>query len=155
MKPLFALAACLALVFVAGCDTDVGEKVGSVLSAREEPRVREFQGDSKAVYAAARAAADEMGYRFVRGGPAEGKMEALSGISGGEDTGSSRQVKMKVRIEPTGDSTCEVSVSFGEIIEDNSLNAPGMATETPLKDTPLYEVFFRNVDKALKAPPGH
>jgi hypothetical protein len=48
-----------------------------------------------------------------------------------------------------------VSVSFGEIIEDNSLNAPGMATETPLKDTPLYEVFFRNVDKALKAPPGH
>jgi hypothetical protein len=27
-----------------------------------------------------------------------------------------------------------------------------MATETPLRDTPLYEVFFRNLQNALNAP---
>ena len=154
MKHLAATTACIAALFLAGCESDVSESVASALSPREAPRSRVFQADSKAVYPAARAALDEMGYRFEKGGPAEGKIEAISGISSGEDTGSSRQVSLKVHIEPTADASCEVTASFTEIIESDSSNQPGMATQTPLRDTPLYEVFFRNIQQGLKAQTG-
>ncbi len=54
---------------------------------------------------------------------------------------------------PGATSGTEMTVSFTEIIEADSANHPGMATQTPLKDTPLYEDFFRDVQRALEAPP--
>jgi hypothetical protein len=44
-------------------------------------------------------------------------------------------------------------VAFNEIIESDSKNLPGVATETPMRDSALYEVFFRNLQQALQAPP--
>jgi len=151
MKTPTAIALACAALLLAGCESDSSDIVHSVLSAREAPRSRTFQGETRAVYEAARAAADGMGYRFVRGGPAEGKLEALSGISGGDNSGSSRQISLKVQIGPAEVSGSEVTASFTEIIEEGSAGLPAMATETPLRDTPLYEVFFRNVQKALDA----
>jgi hypothetical protein len=152
MKSLSIIAACCAVSLLAGCESDFSDKVHSALSEREAPRSRVYQADQKAAFVAARAAAEGMGYRMVHGGPAEGELDALSGISSGDDVGSSRQVSMKVRMEPSGDSGTEVTVSFSEILEADSTNQPGTATETPLRDTPLYEVFFRNVQQALLAP---
>lgn len=43
----------------------------------------------------------------------------------------------------------DVSVSLQEIIESDSSNRPGHATEAPLRDTPQYDVFFRRVGAAL------
>lgn len=151
MKIHSVAVACLALVLLSGCESDLSDSVSSALGAREAPKAREFQGDSKAIYQAARTALDGMGYRFVHGGPAEGKIEALGDITGGEDSGSSRQLSVKLHIEPSGDGACTVTVSFTEIIEQNSSNQPGMATQTPLRDTPLYEVLFRNIQQALRA----
>jgi hypothetical protein len=151
MKTPTAIALSCLCLLLAGCESDSADIVHSVLSAREAPRSRTFQGETRAVYEAARAAAGEMGYRFVRGGPAEGKLEALSGISGGDNSGSSRQISLKVQIGPAEVSGSEVTASFTEIIEEGSAGLPAMATETPLRDTPLYEVFFRNVQKALDA----
>lgn len=152
MKILPIAAACCAALLVAGCESsDFSDSVRSALTEREAPRSRVFQAGQRATYEAARAAADEMGYTFVRGGPAEGRLDALSGISGGEDAGSSRQVSLKVRLDVAPESGTEVTVAFAEILEANSAGQPGMATETPLKDTPLYEVFFRNLQKALQA----
>lgn len=151
MRTLLLSATCIAALLLAGCESDSDDIVHAVLNAREAPRSRTFQGDSRAVYEAVRSAADEMGYKYVHGGPAEGRFEALSGISGGDDVGSARQVSMKVRIDPSEDASCIVTISLTEIIEENSASLPAMATETPLRDTPLYEVFFRNVQKALDA----
>src|ERR1019366_4184737 len=92
MRLLTASAACCAALLFAGCETDSSDIVHTVLSPREAPRSRVFQGDTRAVYEAARAAADELGYRVVRGGPAEGRLDALSGIAGGDEAGSSRQI---------------------------------------------------------------
>jgi len=154
MRIPIAIAACLAATFLARCESDdFSDSMHSVLSGREAPRSRVFQADQKATYEAAKAAVDQMGYRFLHGGPAEGKIDALSGISGGDDAGSSRQISMKVRMENSQDSGTTVTVSFSEILEADSSNQPGMATETPMKDTPLYEVFFRNLQQALQAPP--
>jgi hypothetical protein len=155
MKSHLAIAGCCAAFLLAGCesDSDFSDSVHTVLAGREASRSRVFQADQKATYAAARAAVDQLGYRFLRGGPAEGKIDALSGISGGDETNSSRQISLKVRMEYEPETGTTVTVSFSEIIEGDSSNQPGMATETPMRDTPLYEVFFRNLQQALLAPP--
>lgn len=124
-----------------------------MLGPREAPKSRVFQADQKAVYEAVKAAADAMDFRFVRGGPAEGELEALGAISVGEEAGSSRQISMKVHLSPAGDSGTLVEVSLTETIEETSAEEPAMATQTPLRDTPQYEVFFRDVQTALNTPP--
>lgn len=149
-SPLIAVL-CGALL-LAGCDSGVSDELHSVLGPREAPKSRTYQADQRATYQAVKAAADAMGFRFVRGGPAEGKLEALSGISEGDDPGSSHQVSMKVDLSPAGEAGTVVEVSLTEMIEEPSPNTPAMATQTPLRDTPLYEVFFRNVQTALNAP---
>lgn len=152
MKTLPAIAACLAAL-LAGCEsTDVGDAVRSALGPREAPRTRVFQADQRAAYGAARSAAESMGYRYVRGGPAEGELDALSAIASGDDPGSSRQISMKVRLSGASEGGTEVKVSFNEILEAASAPQEGMATETPMRDTPLYEDFFRNLQNALQAP---
>ena len=157
MTKIFPIAAlCIASAFLAGCDSPVGDTVQSALSPREAPRTRVFQADGKATYDAAKAAAEELGYHFVKGGPAQGELIEMSDVSNGDEaSGSSRQLSLKVTLTPADPSGTSVEASFEEILESSSSTgaAPSLATETPLKDTPLYEVFFRNLGKALEAPP--
>jgi hypothetical protein len=153
MKIPTFLAAGLAVALLAGCASDgLEESLHSALGAREAPRSQVFPAEQKATYEAARAAVAEMGYRIIHSGAAEGRIDALSGISSGDDTGSSRQLSLKVRLSPAAESGTEVTVSFSEILENDTANQPGMATDTPLHDPALYEVFFRNLKQALAAP---
>jgi hypothetical protein len=95
-----------------------------------------------------------MGYRFIRGGPAQGELEAISRVGSGETHGSARQLAMKVALEPTLDGKgTEVAIRLTEIIEADSSNRAGQATETPLRDTPQYDVFFRRVGRELGVDP--
>jgi hypothetical protein len=95
-----------------------------------------------------------MGYRFVRGGPAQGELEAISRVGSGETLGSARQLSMKVALRATLDEKgTEVSVRLTEILEADSSNRAGQATETPLRDPPQYDVFFRRLGQALGIPP--
>ena len=141
----------VALLGVAGCES-VSNATGAVrsrIAARETPHVKTFAATSRATYDAVRAAATQMGYRFVRGGPAQGEFEAVSNVRPGETHGSARQLSMKVRLENSLEGGTQVSVKITEIIEADSSNRAGQATETPLRDTPQYEVFFRRVGEAL------
>lgn len=155
MNTLKLSAACLFALLLWGCNSDLGDDVRSALGPREAPRTQVFQADKKAAYDAVRAAVDQMSFRFVRGGPATGELEAMSGVSIGDEPNSSRQIVMKVHLTPAGDAGTEVQVSLIETIEADSSNQPGMATQTPLHDTPLYSVFFRDVQTALDAPVKH
>ena len=47
------------------------------------PHVRVFAADARTTFAAAKGALAQMDYRFTHGGPAEGRMEALSPIASG------------------------------------------------------------------------
>ena len=136
-----------------GCESvsDATTSVRERLAAREAPRVRTYPGEQRAVYEAVKTAATQMGYRFVRGGPAQGEFDAVSGVGTGEQAGTARQLAMKVKLERavTAESGTQVSVKITEILEADSSNRAGMATETPLRDTPQYEVFFRRVGEAL------
>lgn len=140
----------LALGLFAGCEavSNAREK----LSSREQPRIHTYAADPRAAYEAARRASEQMGYRFVRGGPAQGELEALSVIGTSDTMNSSRQISLNAKFVPTLDGGTEVRLLFREINESDSARRAGQATETVLRDTPQYEVFFRGLQQALDVP---
>ena len=149
------LAFLLATICVAGTGCESwSNATGSVrdkLAARDESRTKSFVTAPRAAYEAVRMAAGQMGYRFIRGGAAQGEFEAISSLGTNESLRSARQVAMKVRIHAAVDGGTEITVRLTEIIESDSINHPGQATESPLRDTPQYEVFFRSVQQAIDA----
>lgn len=152
--PALVVLVAWILVSMAGCESVSDAAVGmrSRLAPRDEPRVHTFDAAPRLTYEAVRAAAAQMGYRFVRGGPAQGEFDAVSGISAGEQGGSSRQLSLKARLRATLDGkSTEITLRITEIIESDTSNRAGLATETPLRDSPQYEVFFRRVKEALAA----
>lgn len=152
MKPMFLVALLLCGLAAAGCESlsEARDSVRERFAARNEPRTRTFSAPPRVVFDAVRTAAAQMGYRQTRGGPAQGEYEGISGVGAGERVGSSRQVGIKVTVRETLDGgSSEVGVRFTEILEDDSSNRMGMATESTMRDTPLYEIFFRNVELAL------
>lgn len=154
MQPLLFAVVALAL---SGCESvsDLAGDVRAKFDSRTLAQTRTFAAPPRVTYLAARTAAEKMSYRIVRGGAAQGELDAVGGIAPGESHRSSRQVTMKVRLHVTLDTAgTEVSVRFAEIIEADSTNRAGLATETPLRDTSHYEVFFRHLQQALEAQAG-
>jgi hypothetical protein len=152
MKTKFVFGAlAAAALFVAGCETfsDAGSSVRERLAAREVVHAKTYPAEQRPTYEAVRAAATKMGYRFLRGGPAQGEFEGVSAVGAGERMGSSRQLAMKVKLERAPEGGPNVSIKITEIIEDDSSNRAGQATQTALRDTPQYEVFFRRVGEEL------
>lgn len=148
------MALFLASVFaVAGCGSfsEVTSTVRERVAQRDESRTRSYPAAQRVTYDAVRAAAQQMGYRMTRGGAAQGIFEAVSGIGRGEGLGS-RQLALKARLEPNPEGGTQVTVRITEILERDPTNRPGQATETPLRDSPQYEVFFRAVEQAFKEP---
>lgn len=153
MKRLLPLAGLLIFGFLAGCGA-LSDATGSVrekLAAREQPRTQVFAAAPRAAYEAARVAVAQMDFRFLRGGPAQGELDAISGLRAGEARRSARQVSLKLRLHATLDGGTEASVLLEEINEADSTSHAGFATATPLRDTPLYDTFFRSLQRALDA----
>ena len=146
----------LVMTLLAGCESmsDATSGIRERVSARGAPQVRSYAASPRATYDAVRGAAANMGYRFIRGGAAQGEFEAISRVGSGDTMSSARQIAMKVTLRPTLDGNgTDVSVRLTEIIEADSSNRAGQATETPLRDTPQYDVFFRRVGQALGVEP--
>jgi hypothetical protein len=149
----YVLLACFLCLALSGCESDdFGKSVGAIVN-RGEPKTRIFKADPKTTYEAAKAALASIEYRYTKGGPAQGKLEGISDIMTGETPGQSRQVSVKVTLQPTLDGQTAVGLLFSEIIEADSSRQAGMATETPMTDTPLYEVYFRAIQQRLPASP--
>ncbi len=144
--------ALLASLVLAGCDSapdTLREGLGFDVPAHS----RTFPGGPKETYAAARAALAPMGFRFVKGGQAQGLLEAISDVSNGETMASVQQFRIKATFVgvPDGGGT-RVDVRMTQIIQEDAEHQLGMATESPLTDTPLYEVFFHGIQQELSMP---
>jgi len=148
MKRFLAPVLMLCALAMAGC-SGPGETYGRPGPAPETSRT--FQSDPRSVYDAALVSLARMEFRVTKGGPAQGKIEAVSGLTQRDNLKGSRQVSMSIRISQLGDGS-EVSVVLKEIIEEDSGDRPGFATETKLRDTPYYDVFFNGVTEALTVP---
>jgi hypothetical protein len=153
MKILSLGALCCA-VFLTACESDLSDDVRSALGAREAPQVRSYSADQRATFDAAREVAEQMGFRITRSGAAAGVLEGVTEVSAGDEPGSSRQVSLKVRLSPGEGTSTQMELSLTEVIEAQSSTQEGLATQTPLRDTPMYADFFRGVERALKVSPN-
>lgn len=140
-------------LFVAGCGalSDATSGVREKLAERNAPQLRTFAAPQREVYEAVRAAAGQLGYRLVRGGAAQGEYEGISSVRPGETMGSARQRALKVKLSRALDGGTELAVRVTEIIEADSSNRAGVATEAPLRDSTYYDVFFGQVERMLPA----
>lgn len=150
MKFVILALAALSLLLT-GCQS-MSSAAGSVKERwglRNNGRARIVPADQRSVFDASLAAVKKMGFNVTRSGAAQGKIDAVGGLQTDNSLRSSRQVTVKVRIDEKGDG-CEVRLFLSEVIEDDYNKGAGMGTETPLADTPLYEVFFREVERGVQ-----
>jgi hypothetical protein len=143
-----------AMLVAGGCETmtDTTAAVRERWAARHAGQVREYATPPRAAYDLLRRAAEQMGYRFLRGGPAQGIFEAISSVRAGETHGSARQLRLQATLRPTGDGTgTQVTARLTEVLEADSSNRAGQAVEVPLRDTPQYQVLFDRIGELLAA----
>jgi len=147
--PLFFGLMCF---FLAGCDS-MPESISTPFSP-PQPKLRVFAADERTTFAAARAALGDIGFGYARGGPAQGRLEAMSGLqSGGESAlNSTRQFQLEANFSPAPDGGTQVSVVVHEVVEEDSRQSPGRGTSKALRDSPIYDEFFRAVERRLAAP---
>jgi hypothetical protein len=139
----------LACGCLAACDSVV-EHAREQVTGDYPTQTRTFNAPEKATYEAARAALKAMDFRYTHGGQRQGIIEAVSAITPGDTAGSSHQFALKANLQESLDGkTTDVTVSLTEIVEDDTQNHPGRGVENPLRDTSLYEVYFRNIQQNL------
>ena len=138
----FLLAAlCLTLV---GCETtrhDMAARVSEKFTGPTYVR-RVYAAEPRLVFDQARASVERLGFRITKAGPAQGVLEGFSGLASDDHLRGTRQLAVKIRLNPTVDGGTEVAVLFTEIIEADFDKGAGQGTETSLRDHPLYASFF-------------
>ncbi|HEU5078360.1 MAG TPA: hypothetical protein VFT72_04070 [Opitutaceae bacterium] len=147
----------LALVLAAfsGCssvkDSSFSESVRAKFSA---PQYHTYviHADQRKTYEAAKAALKPMDFRFLNGGPNQGKISAINGISSDNNMRSAHQVSLDVRLSPVADGT-EVAALFSHITEDDSVQRLGTATIDPIREDGIYDNYFAHIEQALAAQP--
>jgi hypothetical protein len=150
-----ALPCCLLLAAIwgllAGCASidSVKDRFAGV-----PPKTRLVQGEPRQVYDAARLAMEKLGCEFVGGGPAQGRLEGLSRIGGGDSFGSARQRSISIHLQPLDGGSVEVQVLLKETIEDNFDRLNNPAVETTLRDSASYDAFFAELERLLQAQKG-
>ena len=152
MKTLFALVLSSLVLALAGCGSVGSDFTTNVREKFDGPtyRTKVFAADERVVYDAARQAVDKLGFRFVSGGAAQGRIQALSGLTASDSLQGARQLSMTVKLGPVAAGT-EVAVLITEQVEDDFNKGAGQATETTLRESPLYEVFYREIAQGLTA----
>lgn len=135
----FAGSGCSTADFKTGlAEKFTGPKYRSEVVAAEQP----------AAFEVARSALEQMGFVFTKSGAAQGILEGHAGLVADESLRGSRQRLVSVRFSGAPGGT-EVAVLFSEVVEDDFSKGSGTGTQAPLRDTPLYEVFFRNLAAGL------
>ncbi len=153
MKPFFALVLSGLVLALAGCGTAGADFKTSVREKFEGPtyHTKVVMADGRAAYDAAKQAVSTLGFRFVSGGPSQGRIEALSSLSANDSLQGARQLTMKIKLRPVATGGTEVAMLLTEQAQDDFNKGAGQVTETPLRESALYEVFFRTVEQALAA----
>ncbi|MFA6287974.1 MAG: hypothetical protein WC661_11375 [Opitutaceae bacterium] len=153
MKTFFAVVLAGLILALAGCGSVGTDFKTSVSEKFAGPtyRTKVVAADGRAAYEAAKQAAEKLGFRVTGGGPAQGRIEALSGLSANDSLQGARQLALKVKLSPVTAGGTELAVLLTEQVQDDFNKGAGQVTETPLRETALYEVFFRTVEQALAA----
>jgi hypothetical protein len=110
--------------------------------------------DQHKAFEVARAALARMNFTYEGGGPAQGKIRALGPMHPSPSApGTARQISADVKLSPGPESGTMIEILFSEMVEDDFNKRPGLGELTPLRDAPIYEVFFSYVDGELGVKP--
>jgi hypothetical protein len=142
---------CLSFLVLAGCES-VSEQISAPF-VPPQPKSQVFAADERTTYAAARAALNDLGFGFVRGGPAQGVIEALSSVQTGGDISlnSARQLQLEAHFSSAAEGGTQVDVVMHELVQSDMDQHPGMGTSTVLRDSAFYEEFFHAIGQHLAA----
>lgn len=149
---MYRLVFCLFVgVFLAGCESTRNDVAASFRERFAGPtyRTKVFNGEQAEIFAAARGAADELGFKLTRVNEPGGVIEGFSLVMLDDTSNGSRQRTIKVRIAYQADGSWLVGVVFTEIVEDDFDRGRGQGTETTLRESPLYASFFNRMNAAL------
>jgi len=137
------------LVFVAGCE-DISDTIHNYVPDKPQASVHVFNADPRKTYAAAKAALEQIGFHYVSGGPATGRLYAISDVSAGDSQGSSHQFTLTANFHALIDgSGTSVTLNLTEVIEADTQKHQGMGTEAGLKDTALVNIYYRAIAQNL------
>lgn len=134
-------------VMLAGCET-VGERIRGKFGPAPS-RAEVYTADQARTFAATKAVVEQLGFRILRSGAAQGRIDAVSSMRTEDNFRGVRQLDLKIRLEPTLDGGTEVRVTLTELIQDDYNKSSGMGMAVPLRDTPVYAVLFREIGQAL------
>ncbi len=153
MKTPFAVVLTGCVLALAGCGS-VGADLKT--SVREKfdgltYHTKVVTADGRATYQAAKQAVGKLGFRVTGGGPAQGRIDALSVLSANDSLQGASQLSMKVKLSSVATGGTEVAMLLTEQIQDDFNKGAGQVIETPLRESALYVVFFRSVEQALAA----
>jgi len=153
MKTFFAVVFTGLVLALAGCGSVGADLKTSVSEKFDGPtyRTKVVTADGRAAYDAAKQAVEKLGFRVVGGGAAQGHIDALSGLSANDSLQGASQLVMKVKLSPVAAGGTTVAVLLTEQVQDDFNKGAGQVTETPLRESALYEVFFRTVEQGLAA----
>jgi len=156
MRSLLLLTLATATLLLSGCSSmeSAKDSVRERWAARYEGRNKAFNADQKQAYAAAQYAAKQLGLRVTRGGVNQGTLEAVSTLESDASLRGSRQLALKLRITREGEGV-SVNLLLTEIVADDSSRASAMGMESPMKDSPLYELFFGHMGQYLSGKAGN
>ena len=80
----------------------------------------------------------------------------MSGLQAGGEQGldSTRQFQLEATFSPAPEGGTQVDVIVHEVVEEDSRQSPGLGTSKALRDSPVYDEFFRAIQNRLAAPHG-
>ncbi len=154
MKTLSLCFFTALLLSLTGCDT-VRTKVSQRM-AGPVYQVKDVVVDQRKAYEVARVALAKINFTPERsGGPAQGKLSALGPLHPSSSApGTARQMRFDAKFSPVVEgSGTKIEVLFSELVEDDFNKRPGQGSLMPLRDSSLYEVYFRYIDEVLAAKP--
>jgi hypothetical protein len=102
MKRFLVPVLILGALAMAGCSAP-GEVYGRPGPAPETTHT--FQSDPRSVYDAALVSLAQMEFRVTKGGPAQGRIEAVSGLTKRDNLQGTRQISISIQIRALGDET--------------------------------------------------
>ncbi len=141
------LAGLMVLVVVGGCET-VGERMRSKFGPAPSQSAS-YAAEPARVYEAARTVVTQMGFRILRGSASRGRLEAVSSVRTDDHFRGSRQLELKLAIEPAEEGGSLVQIIIMELVEDDSTKATGMGMASPLRDTGIHQALLRELRQAL------
>ena len=151
--PLVALLG-FSVLLVSGCASGEGATgspgggLPAALGARWTPpafAVRAVDGEAAAVLAAARSAAEALGYTVQRVDLAAGRISAARRQTAAFD--GARQDTLDVTVTPSAPGVCQVATAVREVVEVEG----GAFSAGLVRERPAYDVFFARLAEILRA----